>query len=105
MLEDRRHDRPNLMSARDVELLQSVLGCRIGRTGDEVAPELVHKEARMIWMRHGEPHRVLPRVRAAVLEDRLRARIVVARVVTEVRRPDPAPPVVPEAGQGACLLA
>ncbi len=59
----------------------------------------------MVGMRHAEPARVLPRVRAALAEDLLDARVVVLRVVAEVDVALVRPPVVAEAGQRARILA
>ena len=104
--EDRRDDRPHLVAALHVELLERAPRRGVGRHRDEVAPELVHEERRMVGMRDAEPARVLPRERAALAEDRLRRR----RRGTSGRsgscvRPTSALPVVAEAGQRARLLA
>src|SRR6476660_2910796 len=52
-----------------------------------------------------EAARVLPGESAPVMVDRLHARIVGPRVVTEVDTPAVLAPAVPEAGEGTRLLA
>ena len=105
MTQDRLDDGPYLVLRGDVQSLERRLGVVVRRFRDEVAPELPDEERGVVWMRDAEAARVLPREPAAMAEDRLRARIVVLRVVPEVHRPAVLAPAVPEAGERARLLA
>ncbi len=105
MLEDRGDDGLHGVAARDVEVLERSLRRSVRRPGEEVAPELPDEEARVVRIRDGKAYGVLPRERAAMLEDRLCARVVRLGVVPEVDVADAAAPVVAEAGERTSLLA
>ena len=105
MLEHRGDDRPDGAAAREVETLERPLCRVVGRACGEVAPKLADEEARMIRVRDREADRVLPGESSSPAEDRLLARVVVARVVAEVHVAGAGLPVVAEAGQCACLFA
>jgi hypothetical protein len=55
MPEDRAHDRPDLVLARDVQLLEARLRLLVGLDGDEVAPELADEEPRVCGVRAVQP--------------------------------------------------
>src|SRR5829696_4327079 len=104
MAEDRLDDLADLVVSA-VHRLERPARAGIGRGRNEIAPELVDEERRMLPVGEAEPNRVLPVEGAALAEDALRAGVVALADVAEVDVAGPALPVVVEARERARLLA
>src|SRR6185312_7615455 len=102
--EDRLDHGPDI-EVLAVHRLERVACAGVRRGRDEVVPELVDEERRVLRVVEAEVDSVLPVEGAGLAEDALVAAVVPLAVVAEVDVPGPAAPVVVEAGQRAGLLA
>ena len=103
--EDRVDDRQDL-EVLAVQALERAAGACVGRGRDEVPPELVDEEGRVLLVVEAEPHRVLPVEGAASCR---RCACCPCRGGParsgSCTSPDAALPVVLESGERPCLLA
>ena len=103
--QDRVEQRAHAPAVRDVDPLERAGGAARRRRRDEVAPQLVDEERRVLAMADVQAHRVAPVEAPALAVHALDAAVVELAVEAEVVRPAAVRPVVAPAGERPRELA